>query len=97
MNFGGEFYRFGWGKRWKRPDACEEHSFPLEAPIVFWWTDTESKNEVKAALTTSARREHLFLPILPPSGIQIGFKVFLPMLPGLSPMHGWSVGAGSTS
>src|SRR5439155_3892251 len=24
MNFGDEFYRFGWGKCWKHPDACEE-------------------------------------------------------------------------
>jgi len=44
-----------------RPKAIR---FPLEAPIVFWWTDTGiEKTEVRAALMTLARWEHSFLPI----------------------------------
>ena len=64
MNFGGEFYRFGWGKRWKRPDACEEPFGSLwRHRSCFGGQTPGSKNEVKVALTTSARRGHSFLPI----------------------------------
>ena len=91
MNFGAEFYRFGWGKRWKRPDACEEPFGSLwRHRSCFGGQTPESKNEVKAALTTSARRGHLFLPI--PARLRESKSASRSSCQcslGLSPMHGW--------
>ena len=60
--------------------------FPLEAPIVFWWTDTgvEKRSEGRTH-DISETGAFVLAHTCPPSGIQIGVKVFLPMLPGSEP------------
>jgi PilZ domain len=60
--------------------------FPLEAPIVFRWTDsgiekqgegrTHDISEVGAFVLSS---------ICPPLGTEINFNIFLPVLPGFEP------------
>ena len=60
--------------------------FPLEAPIEFWWTDTgvEKRSEGRTH-DISETGAFVLARTCPPSGIQIGFKVFLPVLPGAEP------------
>jgi hypothetical protein len=60
--------------------------FPLEAPIEFWWTDTgiEKRSEGRTH-DISEVGAFVLAHTCPPSGIQIGFKVFLPVLPGFEP------------
>ena len=60
--------------------------FPLEVPIVFWWTDTgtEKRSEGRTH-DISEMGAFVLAHTCPPSGIQIGFKVFLPVLPGFEP------------
>ena len=60
--------------------------FPLEAPIVFWWTDTgvEKRSEGRTH-DISEMGAFVLAHTCPPSGIQIGFKVFLPLLDGFEP------------
>jgi PilZ domain len=60
--------------------------FPLEAPIVFRWTDsgiekqgegrTHDISEVGAFVLSS---------ICPPVGTEISFNIFLPVIPGYEP------------
>jgi hypothetical protein len=60
--------------------------FPLEVPIVFWWTDTGiEKRSGGRTLDISEKGAFVLARTCPPSGIQIGFKVFLPVLPGFEP------------
>ena len=60
--------------------------FPLEAPIVFWWTDTgiEKRSEGRTH-DISEMGAFVLARTCPPSGIKIGFQVFLPVLPGFEP------------
>jgi len=53
---------------------------------VFWWTDTgiEKRSEGRTH-DISEVGAFVLAHICPPSGIQIGFKVFLPVLPGFEP------------
>jgi len=59
---------------------------PLEVPIVFWWTDTgiEKRSEGRTR-DISEMGAFVLAYTCPPSGIQIGFEVFLPVLPGFEP------------
>ena len=58
--------------------------FPLEAPTVFWWMDrgTVRRSEGRTR-DISEVGAFVFASTCPPRGIQIGFKVFLPVLPGI--------------
>ena len=58
--------------------------FPLEAPTVFWWMDrgTVRRNEGRTR-DISEDGAFVFASTCPPRGSQIGFKVFLPVLPGI--------------
>jgi hypothetical protein len=60
---------------------------------VFWWTDTgiEKRSEGRTH-DISERGAFVLAHTCPPSGIQIGFKVFLPVLLGLSPKRVEAVG-----
>ena len=53
---------------------------------MFWWTDTgiEKRSEGRTH-DISEVGAFVLAHICPPSGIQIGFKVFLPVLPGFEP------------
>jgi hypothetical protein len=53
---------------------------------VFWWTDTgiEKWSEGRTH-DISEVGAFVLADTCPPSGIQIGFKVFLPVLPGFEP------------
>jgi len=58
--------------------------FPLEAPTVFWWMDrgTVRRSEGRTR-DISEDGAFVFASTCPPRGIQIGFKVYLPVLPGI--------------
>lgn len=58
--------------------------FPLEAPTVFWWMDRGTVRQSEGR-TRDISEEGAFVlaSTCPPRGIQIGFKVFLPVLPGI--------------
>jgi len=57
--------------------------FPLEAPIVFWWTDGGIDKQCEGhTRDMSESGAFVFASTWPPPGTQIGFKVFLPVLPG---------------
>lgn len=58
--------------------------FPVEAPTVFWWMDrgTVRRSEGRTR-DISEVGAFVFASTCPPRGIQIGFKVFLPVLPGI--------------
>jgi hypothetical protein len=60
--------------------------FPLEVPIVFWWTDAgiEKRSEGRTH-NISEMGAFVLAHNCPPSGIKIGFQVFLPVLPGFEP------------
>ena len=53
---------------------------------MFWWTDTgiEKRGEGRTR-DISETGAFVFAHTCPPSGMQIGFKVFLPVLPGFKP------------
>ena len=53
---------------------------------MFWWTDTgiEKRSEGRTH-DISEVGAFVLAHTCPPSGIQIGFKVFLPVLPGFEP------------
>ena len=53
---------------------------------MFWWTDTgiEKRSEGRTH-DISERGAFVLAHTCPPSGIQIAFKVFLPVLPGFEP------------
>jgi len=57
--------------------------FPLKALTVFWWLDSgvvkRSEGRTRDISETGA---FVLAGTCPPQGIQIGFKVFLPALPG---------------
>jgi hypothetical protein len=57
--------------------------FPLEAPISFWWMDSGvvKRSEGKTR-DVSERGAFVLATTCPPRGIQIGFKLYLPALPG---------------
>ena len=57
--------------------------FPLEAPISFWWMDSGvvKRSEGKTR-DVSERGAFVLATTCPPRGIQIGFKLSLPALPG---------------
>jgi hypothetical protein len=56
--------------------------FPLEAPIVFWWTDTGvAKRSEGRTHDISEMGAFVLAHACPPPGIQIGFQVSLPVLP----------------
>lgn len=60
--------------------------FPLEAQIVFWWTDggIEKRSEGRIR-DISEMGAFVLTNACPPSGILIGFKVLLPLVPGFEP------------
>lgn len=60
--------------------------FPLEVRTVFWWRDggIEKRSEGRTR-DISEMGAFVLAKACPPSGIQIGFKVFLPVLPGFEP------------
>jgi len=60
--------------------------FPLEAPIVFWWTDAgiEKRSEGRTH-DISEMGAFVIGNTCPPSGIQISFQLFLPVLHGFEP------------
>ena len=53
---------------------------------MFWWTDTgiEKRSEGRTH-DISEMGAFVLARACPPSGIQIGFEVFLPVLPGFEP------------
>ena len=53
---------------------------------MFWWTDAgiEKRSEGRTH-DISEMGAFVLAHTCPPSGIQIGFKVFLPVLPGFEP------------
>jgi hypothetical protein len=57
--------------------------FPLEAPISFWWMDSGvvKRSEGKTR-DVSEGGAFVLASTCPPPGIQIGFKLYLPALPG---------------
>jgi len=57
--------------------------FPLEAPISFWWMESGvvKRSEGKTR-DVSERGAFVLASTCPPPGIQIGFKLYLPALPG---------------
>ena len=58
--------------------------FPLEAPTLFWWTDRGRVRRCQGRTRDiSEDGAFVFSSTCPPRGIQIGFKVFLPVLPGM--------------
>ena len=58
--------------------------FPLEAPTVFWWMDRGTVRQSEGRTRDiSEDGAFVFASTCPPRGIQIGFKVFLPVLPGI--------------
>lgn len=58
--------------------------FPLEAPTVFWWMDRGTVRRSEGR-TRDISEDGAFVcaSTCPPRGNQIGFKVFLPVLPGI--------------
>ena len=60
--------------------------FPLEAQIVFWWTDggIEKRSEGRIR-DISEMGAFVIANACPPTGIQIVFKVLLPVVPGFEP------------
>jgi len=57
--------------------------FPLEAPISFWWMDSGVvKRSEGRTRDVSERGAFVFASTCPPRGIQIGFKLYLPAVPG---------------
>jgi hypothetical protein len=60
--------------------------FPLDAPIVFWWTDSGlDKRSAGRTRDISEMGAFVLASSCPPAGTQIGFEVVLPMLPGFEP------------
>lgn len=58
--------------------------FPLEAPTVFWWMERGTVRQSEGRTRDiSEDGAFVFARTCPPRGIQIGFKVFLPVLPGI--------------
>lgn len=58
--------------------------FPLQAPALFWWTDRGTVRRCEGRTRDiSEDGAFVFASMCPPRGIQIGFKVFLPVLPGM--------------
>jgi hypothetical protein len=57
--------------------------FPLEAPIVFWWTESGiQKRSEGRTRDVSEMGTFVVASTSPAAGTQIGFKIFLPLLPG---------------
>ena len=57
--------------------------FPVEAPIAFWWVDSGVvKRSEGRTRDVSESGAFVFASKCPPLGIQVGFKVFLPVVPG---------------
>ena len=60
--------------------------FPLEARIVFWWTDGGIEKKCEGhTRDISERGAFVLATSCPPPGTQIGFEVFLPVAPGFQP------------
>lgn len=58
--------------------------FPLEAPTLFWWLDNGIvKRSEGRTRDISEEGAFVLANACPPRGIQVGFKVFLPVLPGI--------------
>jgi PilZ domain len=58
--------------------------FPVEAPIAFWWVDSGVvKRSEGRTRDVSESGAFVFASKCPPPGIQVGFNVFLPVVPGL--------------
>lgn len=58
--------------------------FPVEAPITFWWV--ENGIVVRGEGRTrdiSEAGAFVFAGTCPAPGVEIGFKIFLPMIPGI--------------
>lgn len=60
--------------------------FPLEAPIVFRWTDSgiEKRGEGRTH-DISEVGAFVLSSICPPVGTEVSFNIFLPLLPGFEP------------
>lgn len=60
--------------------------FPLEVRTVFWWRDSgiEKRGEGRTR-DISEMGAFVLANACPPPGIQVRFKLFLPVLPGLEP------------
>lgn len=57
--------------------------FPLEARVVFWWVDSGiTKRGEGRTRDISERGAFVLASTCPARGIQAGFKIFLPALPG---------------
>jgi len=57
--------------------------FPVEAPIAFWWVDSGVvKRSAGRTRDVSESGAFVFASKCPPLGIQVGFRVFLPVVPG---------------
>lgn len=58
--------------------------FPLEIPIVFWWTDNGIENRSEGrSRDISERGAFVLASTCPLPGTQIGFRFLLPMITGL--------------
>ena len=58
--------------------------FPLEAPTLFWWMDRGTVRRCEGRTRDiSEDGAFVFSSTCPPRGIQIGLKVFLPVIPGM--------------
>lgn len=58
--------------------------FPLEARTLFWWMDRGMVRRCEGRTRDiSEDGAFVFSSTCPPPGIQVGFKVFLPGLPGI--------------
>ena len=57
--------------------------FPLDAPIMFWWADSGIDKQGEGRThDISEMGAFVLANTCPAAGAQIGFKIFLPLLPG---------------
>ncbi len=60
--------------------------FPLEAPIAFWWADSGIKKRSEGRThDISEAGVFVLTNTCPSAGVQIGFRILLPVVPGFGP------------